>query len=257
MKKSCFFLPALILLLSASRKLEAQNKQLFDKGLQYRAEYKNPEGLAIFQLLLKADSNNADYLSNASYFFSKVGHLQPTEMKRADYFNKGAYLAKKAIKINPNIAEAHYGYALALGRLNENAGSKQKIANAKVIKQEADLALKYNPKHAGAYHILGRWHRTIAGFNFIEKVAINTLYGGVPEGGSYESAISCFQKAIQFEPGYMLHYYELAQTYIDRDQGDDKKQAAQILKKAMELPVKNADDKMTFQKCGELMGSLN
>ena len=250
--KITIILPALFLLLSGFQ-LKSQNKQLYDKGLQYKAEYKNTEGLALFQLLLKSDSSNADYLSNAAYFFSKVGNLQATEGRRSEYFNKGVYLAKKAIKINPSSAEAHYAYALGLGRLNENAGSKQKIANARLIKQEADLALKLNPQLAGAYHILGRWHRTIAGFNFVEKMAINTLFGGVPEGGSYESAITSFQKAIQFEPGYMLHYYELAQTYSDRNKNGDKEQARIVLKKAMALPVKNEDDKITLQKCGELM----
>jgi tetratricopeptide (TPR) repeat protein len=196
MKKSTF-LTVLLLLLSGLQTLKAQYKQLYEKGLQYKADYKNPEGLALFQLLLKADSNNADYLSNAAYFFSKVGNLQPSEEKKSEYFNKGLYLAKKAIKVNANLAEGHYAYALALGRLNENAGSKQKIANAKRIKLEADLAIKLNPQHAGAYHILGRWHRTIAGFNFVEKLAINTLFGGVPEGGSYDAAIACFLKAVQ------------------------------------------------------------
>jgi tetratricopeptide (TPR) repeat protein len=241
----------------AFQAVEAQNKQLFEKGLQLKANYKNNEGLALFQLLLKSDSGNVDYLSNTSYFYSKVGILQGTETRRIDYFQKASYLAKKALKINPNSAEAHYAYALALGRLNENASSKQKITNAKIIKQEAEQAIKLNPQLGGAYHILGRWHRTIAGFGFVEKMAINTLFGGVPEGGSYEAAITNFQKAIQFEPKYMLHYYELAETYFERNEGKDKELARQTLKKAMELPVKNEDDKLSFQKCMDLLQKIH
>ena len=74
-------------------------------------------------------------------------------------------------------------------------------------------SISLNPKLAGAYHILGRWHRAIAGFNVIEKAMINSFFGGVPPGGSYEDALKSFMTAIGIEPKYMNHQYELAQTY--------------------------------------------
>jgi len=247
MKKQSLFLSIIALL--ASMSLSAQsNQELYAKGLQCKKDVNYKEGIAVFQQLMKADSGNVDYLQNGSFFYSRYGRTLPANQQMS-YYLTAEYLAKKAIKADKNNAECHYVYALALGRINENASSKQKIANAKLIKSELDIALKINPKHAGAYHILGRWNRTIAGFGAIEKLAINTLYGGVPPGGSYEDAIKCFTQAVILEPKYKMHQYELANTY---DEMGKKAEAKVWLQKATALPIISVDDESAHEKCKEL-----
>ena len=130
--------------------------------------------------------------------------------------------------LNANGAQAHYNYALALGRINENASSKQKIANAKLIKKECDDAVRLDPKLAGAYHILGRWHRTIAGFNFAEKANL-------------------------LEPDVMIHKYELAQSYAERDEKGDDIVCKVWCKKVLEMTAKDDDDKDTQTKAHDLV----
>ena len=230
---------------------------LYDKAMKLKNEYRYVESLAMFQILLKTDSANVDYLSNASTMYTKAGNLQPDEKKRFDYYHQGEYLAKKAIAKNPNNAEAHYAYALVIGRLNEHASSKQKVANAKLIKSEADACVRLQPDHGGAYHILGRWHSTVAGFGIVEKMAINALFGGVPEGGSYDEAVKCFKKAIQLEPAYILHHYELASALNERAASPtDKTDAIAALKKALSLPNQTPDDPGTKKKCEALLKDL-
>jgi len=219
-------------------------------------ESKYEESLVFFQLLMKADSSHIEYLTNASYLYSKLGNRQKTELKRQEYFRKAEYLAKKSIAINPNIAEGHYTYALAIARQNEYATTKVKISNAKLIRTECDLALKINPKHTGTLHILGRWHRSIAGFNFVEKGMINTFFGGVPEGGSYKDAIDCFSKAVLLEPTAMIHQFELAQTYYERGEGDDTILAKIWCKKVLEMKPHNEDDKVTQEKAKALLAKV-
>lgn len=228
----------------------------FEKAKQLRAEDKFDEALVAFQLLLKYDSSNVEYLHHTAYLICKMGNRKKDETERQKYFRQAEYLSKKAISINGNISDAHYTYALALGRISENAGSKQKISNAKIIKAEADAAVRLNPKHAGAYHVLGRWHRTVASFNMIEKIMINALFGGVPEGGSFEKAIECFAKAAENEPGYILHIYELAVSYHERGEKNDDVYAKAWLKKAITLPVRSDDDKATIVKCNALLKEL-
>jgi len=220
----------------------------FSQAMELKSEKKWDESFKIFSRLLKSDSTNIDYLTNTSYLYSKLGNLRPNETERQSYFMHAEYLAKKAILISKTNAQAHYTYALALGRINENASSKQKIANAKVIRTECEEALKYDPKLAGAYHILGRWHRTIANFNFIEKAAINTLYGGVPDGGSFEAAIENFSKAVTLEPNDILHKYELAQTYLDRGNKGDDVMANVWFKKVVEMKPTDEDDRNFIAK---------
>lgn len=244
-----------VFILFGVKSLSQTNDEFYKRALQLNHESKFEESFEIFRQLLKSDSANVNYLHNTSFLYCKMGFGQPTEASRMDFYRTGEYLAKKALAIDKNSAGAHYSYAVALGRLNEHASNKQKIAVAKQIKQEADMAVKLDPKLAGAYHVLGRWHRTIAGFNTFEKLMINTMFGGVPEGGSYEAAIESFTKAIQLEPNNIIHYYELAQTYYERDNKSDKIYAKVWVMKAIELPEnKNDKDYPVFKKkCEELL----
>lgn len=226
---------------------------MFENARKLREESKFAESLTLFQALLKGDSSNVDYLHNAAYLLCKTGILKKDEAERQKNFQTAEYLSRKAITLNKNSADAHYTLAMALGRINEHASSKQKIANARVIKTESETAVKLNPKIAGAWHILGRWHRTVAGFNAIEKLMINTMFGGVPEGGSYDAAIECFSKAVEFEPKSLLHSYELAVTYHERGNKMDDVYAKVWLKKTIALPILSEEDSEILKKSKELL----
>lgn len=245
-----------IFILNAELQLFSQSNSQFDLGLKYKNQSKFPEAFAIFQQLLKKDSNNIDYLTNTSFLYSKIGWRQKNESLKQTYYRTAEYLALKAISVNDKNADAHYTYAFALGRINEFASNKIKIANAKLIKTECDKTIALNPKIPGIYHILGRWHKIIAGFNIVEKMMINAFYGGVPQGGTYEDAIANFTKAIQLEPSYILHQFELADTYYERDNDKDRIYAKVWLTKALQCPILNVDDEETKAKCLALLKKL-
>ena len=182
------------------------------------------EALPVFEGLLKQDSANINYLQNTAYLYAKVWHDEaPDADKSTIYYNKAFYLAKKALKVDSNSAEAHYAYAFAIGVLNENASHKQQIANAKLMKIEIDKCLKLNPHHAGAYHLLGRWYRRLAELGGLERFAMKTFYGSsLPEATNADAA-GAFEKAILYEPDYILHQYELAYTYHKMGKNEDAK----------------------------------
>lgn len=250
MKKILAFSFAIIALSAIAQ----TNEEQYAKAYKLKTEYKYKEAFPLFQSLLKSDSSNINYLQYASYCYSKYGYYYvPAEAEKIKHYKIAEYLAKKAIKVNEASADAHYVYAMALGRINENASSKQKIANAKLIKAQADRAIALNPKLAGAHHILGRWHRTVAGFSSIEKAMINSFFGGVPPGGSYDDAVKAFMSAIALEPKYMNHQYELAQTYYDMGK---KVEAKLWAKKALEIIPSNDDDIKAKKDCEELLKKL-
>lgn len=228
-------------------------QEWLQRGLISKKENQIDEALLSFQHLLMLDSSHVVYLSNASIFYSKKGNEFSDTKSRESYFNTALYLSKKALLIDSNFAEAHYSKALALGRINEFAATKIKIAHAKEIKYHIDATLRLNPAHAGAYHLLGRWNRSIASFGSVEKLMINNLYGGVPKGATFEGALEAFIKAVAFEPQYKLHQYELACTYLEMG----KKVNAKIwFEKTMKLKSVNASDKSIDNKCMKAISSL-
>lgn len=228
-------------------------KELYNQGLNYKKQVNNKKMLVTFKKLVDLKPENVDYLSHLSFAFSKVGANLDDETTQLKYYAKAKTLASKAKNLDDNHSFAHYTYALALARENENASSKTKISNAKEIQKECNKALSLNPNEAGAYHIMGRWHRTFAGFGKTKTALVNTFFGGKPEGGTYADAVSNLKKAIKLEPWYMLHTYELAVTYHEMGKDD---LAKDFLQKAMKLPQTYEDAKRCYKKCEKLLAEL-
>lgn len=253
MKKTTFILSVLAFLFISISGISQTEKELYAQGLKYKKQVNNKKMLVTFKKLVDLKPENVDYLSNLSFAFSKVGSNLDDEDTQLKYYVKAKTLAAKAKKLDDNDAFAHYAYALALARENENASSKTKIANAKEIQKECNRALELNPNEAGAYHIMGRWHRTFAGFGKTKTALVNTFFGGKPEGGTYADAITNFKKAIKLEPWYMLHTYELAVTYHEMGKDD---LAKEFVEKAMKLPQTYNDAKKCYKQCEKLLAEL-
>ncbi len=229
--------------------------QKFQQGEKLQQEEKWSEALVVFKELLKRDSSNVEYLWRTSFMYCIIGFEQKTESSKQEWYEKATYLGKKAITQHPQNANAHYAYAVSLGRMTEFGSNKIKIENAKLIKSEAELTLKLDPKTAGAYHILGRWHREIASFNFFERTMITAIFGALP-GGTHDESIKNFEKAILLEPMNSIHYFELAQSYLARDEESDKQNAKNWLIKATQIQVKSIDDKNNKSKCEKLLKEI-
>jgi len=232
------------------------NAELQKKAITLRNAGQSRDALAIFQGLLKQDSNNVSYLQYTAYLIAKVWHdKSDDESTVTSYYHKALYLAKKALKIDTTTAEAHYAYAFAVGVINEYASNKQQIANAKIMKDEIDKCLKINPHHAGAYHLLGRWSRKLAEFSSLEKFAVKTLYGATLPIATYKDAADAFEKAIVYESDWLIHYYELAQTYYEMDKYADAK--VWLNQAINNTSYKGDDAEDVKDKCRKLLAKMN
>ncbi len=218
------FLCAVVLLSTVNGFAQTSNAELYKTAVSLRQKGQFRNSLAIFKLLLNKDSNNTAYLDYTSVLTCKTLHDDSKpDNPPIDAYKHCEYLALKSLKLDTNNAESHYAHAFAIGVISEYASHKQQISIAGIMKSELDKTLKINPHHAGAYHLLGRWFDKLASFNSMEKLAVKVLYGATLPEGTYAQAAAAYEKAIIYEPDYILHQYELATIYHKMGKDTDAK----------------------------------
>lgn len=227
--------------------------ELMESGARLRNSNNEALALTKYNKVLEIEPGNYEALHVASLLYSRVGHRLPEKEKKTVYFRKAKDLADRAIKANPTDAEGYFVMSVAMGRIALIAGSKERVAASEDIKQNAETALRYNPSHAGAWHILGRWNIKVANLSFAERAAANLLFGGLPEGASNANAIKCYQNALKFSPNYILYMYDLAGAYVYNKQKD---QAKETLRKLIALKASNEDDPAIQEEAKMMLDEL-
>ena len=104
-----------------------------------------------------------------------------------------------------------------MGRASLSMGKKERIRRARVIRDEALRAIAIDPRHDGAYHILGRWNAEIMRLSGLSRFFAKRFLGaGIFGKASWDAAISNMEKAVELDPGRIYHRLELAEIYVDR-----------------------------------------
>jgi regulator of sirC expression with transglutaminase-like and TPR domain len=109
-----------------------------------------------------------------------------------------------------------------VGRASLTMGKKERIRRARVIRDEAMRAIELNPRHDGAYHILGRWNAEIMRLSGLSRFLAKRLLGaGIFSEASWDAAVSNMEHAAALDPGRLYHRLDLAEIYVDRKRYDD------------------------------------
>jgi regulator of microtubule dynamics protein 3 len=204
---------------------------------------------------LKRQPQNVNLLVKASKLAGTLGGRADEGKVKDRLIDQAKCYATRAINLERSNVDAHFCLIIALGLASENASSaKERLKNARFIKSEADLILRLNPNHAGAYYVLGKWHLGLSNLSPLEKVFCNTFLGGLPEGASQASAQLNFQRAVRLQPDFILFHYGLAQALAS--EGDNAR-ARQVLEHALQLPVREADDFVRKNNCLRLLKKIN
>lgn len=170
---------------------------------------------------------------------SELGETQKGDAQRLTWAEAVTH-AREAVRLAPDSASAHECLAVAIGRQALREGPRARLALSKEIKAEADRAIELDPARGRAWHVLAVWNTRVAGLNAFERMAANTVLGGVPKGASHDQALVAFQKAIELEPTYVHHRVEYARLLKELKRPAD---ARRELEKALELePTSSALD---------------
>jgi tetratricopeptide (TPR) repeat protein len=138
------------------------------------------------------------------------------KQQRDSLYSIGRTWAEAAIKLDSADAEGHFALALVLGRLSRTRGGKERVRFAKIIFDEAQRAIQLNPRHDGAYHILGMWNAEVKRLSGLTRFFAKTLFGaGFMDRASWDSAVVDMQRAVSLNPQHVYHRLELAGVYLD------------------------------------------
>lgn len=227
-------------------------QQLMTQAEKLEAALNEQGAFNTYKRVLQKAPNNFVALWKLSELCSRIGNRQTSTQQKQRYFSWGKEYAQAAIKVAPAAADGYYALAVATGRLALSKSGKEKINAVKEIRANAEKALKINPQHFKAWHVMGKWHYEVSNLGIFEKAGLKLIYGGLPPA-SLQQSIQAYEKSKALEPYFALNYLELAKAY-NRDGKHDK--AILLLKQLPSLPDKTADDARIKKEGAALLKNL-
>jgi tetratricopeptide (TPR) repeat protein len=189
----------------------------------------NPgEALKQFEAVVAADSSNAEACWRASKNAVDLGEFEKDKKKREAFYRKGEVLARRAVSLAPNNAEARFHLARALGMAALSVGVKERVRYAREVREHALASLRLDPMHAGAMHVLGVWNAEVMRLSGLERTFARAfLGGGFFSEASWADAIRYMEQSAAAEPERITHFLDLARVYRDRKMFDKAREAYQ------------------------------
>lgn len=206
-----------------------------------KERFSNPtSALKHYDAALTAEPNNYEALCHASVAAVDAGEGAANAAQRTAYYRQGELYARRAMQARPNDAEGHFALARALGRTAQSLGSRDRVKYASDIRAHALEALKFDPKHAGALHIMGMWNAEIMRLSGMTRfMAKNFLGGKVFDSANWNDAQRYLEQAVAVEPNRLVHRVDLAAVYADRGNKAKAREQVDFIAKA---PATEAND---------------
>ncbi len=210
-------------------------------------------GLAHFEAALAQDSMSYEANWRAAIALMDQGEAIPDTVPSADrdsLYARAEAHAQRAVAADSSRAEGHFALAASVGRASLTMGKKDRIRRAAVIRNEALQAIAIDPRHDGAYHILGRWNAEIMRLSGLSRFFAKRFLGaGIFGKASWKEAISNLERAVELDPGRIYHRLELAEILADRKRYAD---ARKELDQVAALPDRELMDPVYRRRSAEL-----
>ncbi len=196
--------------------------------------------LTHFEAALALAPNNYHALWRTSSTLIDISEFDTDAKRRKAAFQRAGALARQAIAVNPNDAAGHFHLARALGREALSVSARERTKYALDVRESALRAIAIDSLHAGALHVMGRWHAEVMRLNGVTRMIAKTFMGGKVFGeASWREAVRLLERAAAAEPNRTVHQLALAQVY--RDSGDRVKARASF-EAAIKAPLFDAND---------------
>ena len=215
---------------AASGQSAAEHVAMGDRehtALNYVASLKH------YEAAIAADPTNFDALIKAAYEAVDLGEFNPSAAQRDTLYKKAMDYARRAVAKNPGEAEGHFQLARAIGRNALTMGTRDRIKFAGEVRAHAMEALKINPKHSGALHVMGVWNAEVMRLSGVSRMIAKNFLGGKVFGeASWDNAQRYLEEAVAIEPNRITHRLDLGRVYADRKQKAKAQEQFEFIAKA-------------------------
>lgn len=249
---------AFVLALVAAAPAAAQTVQdHIHLGIQAVDQRDLRSGRQHFEAALAMDSMNYEANWRLSDNLVDIGKETPDTIKSAErdaLYARAEMLGRRASVVNAIGADGHFALAQAIGRASLTLGKKERVKRAKEIRDEALKAVELDPRHDGAYHVLGRWNAEIMRLSGIQRFFAKSFLGGaVFNQASWANAIQYMERAVSIRPDYIYHHLDLAEMYIDMERWADARTQLELVGT---LPLIDAADPHYKTEAQRLLASI-
>jgi tetratricopeptide (TPR) repeat protein len=121
-----------------------------------------------------------------------------------------------------------------------------------IIKGALDRVIELDPRNDLAWHVLGRWYKGLADLDPLRRAMAQAAFGALP-AGTYEEAVTCFEKAIQLNPARSIHYIELGTVYALMGRKDE---ARRFIAKGLGMPDQEKENAAAKREGEQLLAKL-
>jgi tetratricopeptide (TPR) repeat protein len=198
----------------------AEHVALGDKD---HAAMNAPGALQHYETAISADPKSYDALWKAAREAVDVGEFNASAEERDRLYSMAELYARRAVEANPTDAEGHFHLARSLGRKALSLGARDRVKYAGDVRTHALEALKINPKHPGALHVMGMWNYNVMRLSGMTRFMAKTFLGGrVFDSANWDEAQRYMEESVANEPNRLVHHLDLARVYAARN---DKERA--------------------------------
>jgi tetratricopeptide (TPR) repeat protein len=219
-------------------------EELIKKGDVHYEKLQTSQALEYYLPAEKLDPDNVSLLIKIA---REYRHMMSDATKNEEKVRLGkiatAY-ARRAAALAPDDCEAQLAVAISYGKVLPFVGNKERLESSRLIKNAAQKAVALNPGNDLGWHVLGRWHLTVADISGVKRAVANIVYGKLPPATN-EEAVKCFRKAIALNPKRLMHFIELGRTYA---QMGKPAEARKLIEKGLAMQETEKDDPETKQK---------
>ena len=228
-------------LMSAGRSVMAQSAdQHVALGDREHAARNLASALQHYEAALRADPSSRPALMKAAHDAVDLGEFDANHTERDSLYHSAEQYARRAVAANPDDADAHFELARAIGRNALTMGTRDRIKYAGEVRDHALAALRLEPRHAGAKHVMGVWNAEVMRLNGISRlIARNFLGGRVFGDASWDKAQQYLEEAVALEPARITHRLDLGRVYEDRGENDKARETFEWIGRA---PVSDYND---------------